>query len=69
MIVKSVYLVGKHWSDTFSVQNGLKQRDALSPLLFNFALEATGYGLDERGVGVRVPVGSTIFFSPRRPDQ
>jgi hypothetical protein len=23
---------------------------------------ATGYGLDDRGVGVRVPVGSRIFF-------
>jgi hypothetical protein len=30
---------------------------------------ATGYGLDDRGIGVRVPVGSRIFFSPRRPDQ
>jgi hypothetical protein len=29
---------------------------------------ATGYGLDDRGVGVRVPVGSRTFFSPRRPD-
>jgi hypothetical protein len=29
----------------------------------------TGYGLDVRGVGVRVPVGSRIFSSPRRPDQ
>jgi hypothetical protein len=29
---------------------------------------ATGYGLDDRGVGVRVPVGSRIFSSPRRPD-
>jgi hypothetical protein len=28
---------------------------------------ATGYGLDDRGVGVRVPVGSRIFSSPRRP--
>jgi hypothetical protein len=28
---------------------------------------ATGYGLDDRGVGVRVPVESRIFFSPRRP--
>jgi hypothetical protein len=30
---------------------------------------ATGYGLDDRGVGVRVPVGSTIFSSPCRPDR
>jgi hypothetical protein len=28
---------------------------------------ATGYGLDDGGVGVRVPVGSRIFPSPRRP--
>jgi hypothetical protein len=27
---------------------------------------ATGYGLDDRGVGVRVPVISRIFSSPRR---
>jgi len=32
--------VGKHLSDMFPVRNGLKQ-DALSPLLFNFALEYT----------------------------
>jgi hypothetical protein len=30
---------------------------------------ATGYGLDERGVGVRVLVGSRIFSSARRPDR
>jgi hypothetical protein len=29
--------VGKHLSDSFPIQNGLKQGDALSPLLFNFA--------------------------------
>jgi hypothetical protein len=29
---------------------------------------ATGYGLDDWGVGVRVPVGSRIFSSPHRPD-
>jgi hypothetical protein len=28
---------------------------------------ATGYGLNDRGVGVRVPVGSVIFTSPYRP--
>jgi hypothetical protein len=28
----------------------------------------TGYGLEDRGVGVRVPVGSRIFSSPRSPD-
>jgi hypothetical protein len=28
----------------------------------------TGYGLDDRRVGIRVPVGSRIFSSPRRPD-
>jgi hypothetical protein len=31
--------VGRNLSDSFSIRNGLKQGDALSPLLFNFALE------------------------------
>jgi hypothetical protein len=30
---------------------------------------ATGYWLDDQGFGVRVPVGSRIFSSPRRPDR
>jgi hypothetical protein len=29
----------------------------------------TSYGLDDRGVGVRVPVVSKMFSSPRRPDR
>jgi hypothetical protein len=29
----------------------------------------TGYGLDDRGVGVRVSVGSRIFSPQRRPDR
>ena len=31
--------VGKNLSDRFPIRNGLKQGDALPPLLFNFALE------------------------------
>jgi hypothetical protein len=30
---------------------------------------ATGYGLDDRGVGVQVPVGVRIFISPCLPDR
>jgi len=35
----STVWVGKHLSDMSPVRNGLKQGDALEPLLFNFALE------------------------------
>ena len=35
----STVRVGKNVSDKFPIRNGLKQGDALSPLLFNFALE------------------------------
>jgi len=31
--------VGKNLSEMFPIRNGLKQGEALSPLLFNFALE------------------------------
>jgi len=31
--------VGKNLSDMFPIRNGLKQGDALLPMLFNFALE------------------------------
>jgi hypothetical protein len=37
--IYSKLCVGKHLSDTFSIQNGTLQGDALSPLLFSFALE------------------------------
>ena len=35
----STVRVGKNLSDMFPLRNGLRQGDALSPLLFNFALE------------------------------
>jgi hypothetical protein len=35
----SKFHIGKHWSDKFPVQNGIKQGDALSQLLFTFTLE------------------------------
>jgi hypothetical protein len=31
--------IGKYLSDNFPIQNGLKQGDALSSLIINFALE------------------------------
>jgi hypothetical protein len=42
MCLKETYSkvrMGKYLSDTFPIQNCLKQGDALSPLLFNFARE------------------------------
>jgi len=42
MCLNEIYIVvrvGKHLSDMFPNRNGLKQGDALSPLLFNFALD------------------------------
>jgi hypothetical protein len=38
----SIVSIGKHLFHNFPIQNGLKQGDASSPLLFNFALE---YGI------------------------
>jgi len=42
MILTETYsrvCMGKKLSDIFPIRNGLKQGDALSPLLFNFALD------------------------------
>jgi hypothetical protein len=35
----STVCISKYQSNKFPIQKGLKQGDALSPLLFNFALE------------------------------
>jgi hypothetical protein len=50
-------------SETLCVfQNYTKSRDSSVGI-------ATGYGLDDREAGVRVPVRSRIFTSPCRPDR
>jgi hypothetical protein len=42
--------VGKNLSEMFPIRNGLKQRDAISPLLFNFALEYAIKRVQETGM-------------------
>jgi hypothetical protein len=45
--------IGKHLSDSFPIQNGLKQ-DALSPSLFNFVLKCAIRKVQENRVGLKL---------------
>jgi hypothetical protein len=54
----------RRWEDNIKINI-----TEISRIRDSFVGVATGYGLDDRGVGVRVPMRSRIFCTQRRPDR
>jgi hypothetical protein len=55
--------IGKHLPDNFPIRNGLKQGDALSPLIFNFAIEYAIMKVQENQVDLPFQCSFLVSFT------